>query len=58
MFPLGAHADAHAGQILSLSVYVESQSSPEMPFGSRARTYPGPAGAQQCRPKVLERVDD
>jgi hypothetical protein len=38
-----ALANAHAGQILSLSVYVESQSSPEMPFGSRARIYPGPA---------------
>jgi hypothetical protein len=38
-----AIANANAGQILSLSVYVESQSSPEMPFGARAKIYPGPA---------------
>ena len=31
------------GQILSQSVYVESLTSPELPFGSRARIYPGTA---------------
>jgi len=37
----GAIANVYAGQILSLSVYIESQSSLEILFGSRARIYLG-----------------
>lgn len=44
---LQAAANDRPDQILSISAYVESKSSPKTPFGKRATMYPGPAPLEE-----------